>query len=236
MTELNWREQQQTEVQERALAMATRFTAQLELRRKQEDQRRQQRLKHIAEIKARVKNDYPGLSIARRTWINTTVLNNPTDNYVFSGPGGIGKSFLAAALGDIARESGRTVLHTSGQEWEAEMRRNASASFDNKQLMAVSALSLRRSQPCLIIFDEIYRVSKTQFVLDALLSVLDAVKAGGHQLVLTSNLSQSEFRFAMGDSIYWRIYKKADGKFGGIGCKWADFREKSSLASEMESV
>jgi DNA replication protein DnaC len=179
-----------------------------------------------AAIIASVSNDYPGLSTERRTTLNTAILGNPTGNYILSGSGGIGKSTMLAALAQIATVNGKRALVTSGMDWEATVRSNSYADFSDKQQLAISAEGLRNSRPCFIGFDEIDKITKSEFLLNHLHALIDAAISGHHQLVITTNLSQEEFKAMFGDSLVWRLLlPPATGNRGGLGCKWAAFSE-----------
>ncbi|PWT79020.1 MAG: hypothetical protein C5B59_00480 [Bacteroidetes bacterium] len=193
-----------------------------------------ERKQKLADIRARVRNDYPGLSPERRAFINDYVFSHPDRSLIFSGHGGLGKSFLAEAVGDIASANCRTVLRTSGQQWEADIRRNAAAEFSEKEVIRISGYALRRSRPVVVIFDEITRIRQTPFMIDQLQDLLDALKDGGHQLIATTNLAKSDFMKWCGGSLYWRLTQKNESQHGGLGAVWIAFEEKKNTSASAE--
>jgi DNA replication protein DnaC len=181
------------------------------------------------EIIGSINNDYPGLSVERRSAINKAVLGSPTRGYIFAGAsGGIGKTTLLKALARIANVDGRKVLLTTGMQWESDIRRNASADFADKEIVSVSAEGLRyRRWSCFIGFDEIDKVSKSEFLLNHLHALIDATITGQHQFVITTNLQREEFKAMFGESLWWRLTKapEPEGR-GGLGCVWVEFEDK----------
>jgi len=178
-----------------------------------------------AAIVASISDEYPGLSKERRTALNSAILGHPTGNYILSGSGGIGKTTMLRALAHIAQVNGKRALVTSGMDWESTVRRNAYADFSDKQQLAISAEGLQNSRPCFIGFDEIDKITKSEFLLNHLHALIDAAISGHHQIVITTNLSQEDFKIMFGDSLVWRLLLAPSGNRGGLGCKWADFSE-----------
>jgi DNA replication protein DnaC len=186
-------------------------------------------IEQIARIKTRVLDTFDGLDVSRRKVINATVFASPERNYIFSGKGGLGKSYLASAVGDIAELYEYKVHRTSGSMWEHEVRENDAASFDKKRALELSGTALKSAEPCLIIFDEVSRVRKTEFMVDRLQDLLDGIKAGSHQIIATTNLDLEEFKAWAGDSLWWRLTRRPEGfegRFGGLGCHWVSFKNR----------
>ncbi len=172
-----------------------------------------------------IRNDYPHLSVERRTAINEKVFNNTRGNYIFAGLGGRGKTTLLKALAALAEADGLHTVVTDTLAWEAKTRSIIAAPFEDKR----EHLSeyLRRVQHVFVGIDEIDKCAKTEFMLNHLHAVLDAAVENGHQVVITTNIpTLEEFRKVFGDSIEWRVMLPRDkaGR-GGLGCTWITFAD-----------
>jgi DNA replication protein DnaC len=171
-----------------------------------------------------VANDYPGISQARRTVINQAVLSAYTKNYIFSGPGGVGKTTLMKAIAQLDVIDGKRALWTTGTTWESDIRRNAYADFEDKSNLPISAEGLSNCRPALICFDEVDHMSRTEFILNPFCSLLNELIKGNHQVVMTTNLNRTDFETLMGASIMWRLLQQQENNGrGGLGCTWVRF-------------
>lgn len=177
---------------------------------------------------ASISNEYPGLSIVRRTELNQVILGNPTRNYILSGAGGLGKTTMLYALAQLAHIDGKQVLMTSGMKWESDLRQNTFSDFEDKQVLPISAEGLESCRPLFVGFDEVDKLKGSKFVLDPLHALIGEIISGRHQLVMTTNLSQQEFKETLGESLAWRLLLKPENNNrGGLGCIWAEFKEKA---------
>ena len=178
-------------------------------------------------ITSTLRNDYPGMSTARRTAINTAVLEEPTLNYIFSGQGGVGKSTMLDVLARLAAVSGKQALVTNGMEWESDVRANAFSNFEDKQALDISAEGLDRCRPVFLGFDEVDKMTRSEFLLNHFHALIDSVIKRHHQIVLTTNLSKEQFKTLLGESIWWRLMQNPEpnGR-GGLGCAWVEFGDK----------
>lgn len=113
-----------------------------------------------------ISNDWAGLSIQRRTELNTAILGNPTRNYVFAGDGRLGKTTMLTALARLAINDGRRALVTSGMDWEQDVRANSYADFSDKRALDISAEGLKGCRPCFIGFDEVDKIGNTGWLLN----------------------------------------------------------------------
>lgn len=171
-----------------------------------------------------VSNYYPGLTVERRTAINNAMFSASTKNYILSGAGGVGKTTMMAALAKLGSIDGKRVLWTDGMSWEADVRRNACADFEDKRTLPVSAEGLATSYPCVICFDEIDKITRSEFLLNHLHGLIDAAIKGHHQVLVTTNLNQEEFQTLFGASLVWRLLRQPEANNrGGLGCTWVKF-------------
>ena len=110
-------------------------------------------------------------------------------------------------------------------EWEAAIRAQAVADFEDKQAVPLSIEGLAGRRPLFIGFDEVDKIGKTEWLLNHFHGLIDAAIAGHHQVVLTTNLkSDDEFKAALGESLAWRILQQPESNGrGGLGCTWANF-------------
>lgn len=179
-----------------------------------------------AAVRESIRDDFPGLPKERRATINNEVLSNPTRNYIFAGPGGVGKTTLLSALAQLASIDGKQVLWTTGVQWESALRRDAYADFEDKQVLELSAEGLENCRPLLICFDEVDKIGNTKFILDNFHNLIDVAIAAGHQVIVTTNLNQSEFKDMLSESLSWRFFFSKDkhGR-GGLGAVWVPFEE-----------
>lgn len=178
-----------------------------------------------------VRNDYPGMSVERRTAINKAVFDAPTKSYIFSGPGNRGKTTLMNAVAQLSHLNGKRVLWTTGMSWEADIRSYSFADPEDRHAPRTSAEGLANCSPCLIAFDEVDKINRTEWMLNHLHALIDAAKSGRHQIVMTTNLNIEEFKAQFGASLAWRLLQVPENNNtvckGGLGCTWVSFEDQA---------
>ena len=123
---------------------------------------------------------------------------------------------MLRALAELARIDGKDVLLTTGMRWENDLRVNSYADFKQKHILALSDEGLHGRRPLFIGFDEVDKMSPWAF--NAFHALIDAIIKAGHQLVMTTNLTQAEFKDKFGGSLIWRFFlARAIHGRGGLG-------------------
>jgi ATPase subunit of ABC transporter with duplicated ATPase domains len=203
-------------VAQQAALMAEQEKAKAEARAKAEVQAEALRVIEREAVVSSISNEYPGMSIERRKHLNQAIFAKRTLNYLFLGPGGAGKTTMLRALADLAQIDGREALLTTGMRWENDLRANSYADFEHKQILPLSEEGLEGRSPLFIGFDEVDKMSPWAF--NAFHALIDAIIKGGHQLVMTTNLTQAEFKDKFGGSLIWRFFlARAIHGRGGLG-------------------
>ena len=155
-----------------------------------------------ARLLERIPAEYCGFDLAtieadpRRHLEQSGLLNflraNPETPLFLSGRVGCGKSLFGWLLYKAAVESGRPAVAAPLAELMAEYRRYECG--DDK-LPAVISTDLRSDKRRWLIFlDEFDKARPSEFATEQLFLLMDAIYAGRHQLVVTSNLSKDDLR------------------------------------------
>lgn len=159
-------------------------------------------------------NTFAGLSTARRTEINLTILNNPSISCVFSGSGGIGKTELSKAQYRLLPSTRRYAM--TAESWQEDM---TAASRGNGEWPVLSSQYFRDASPTPwhLFLDDIDKIKLTEFIEPQFKSFLDSVIRRGDQLVLTTSiLTKADLYKKFGDQIARRILQH---------CAWVSFTE-----------
>jgi hypothetical protein len=159
-------------------------------------------------------NTFAGLSVARRTKINNAVLSNHERSYIFSGPGGVGKTELAKAQYRLVPKRYRYAM--TAEEWQQDM---TAAAMGRGEWPVLSSQYMRDAgpSPWSFFLDDIDKLKLSEFIEPQLKSFLDSVIRRGDQLVLTTSLTKPELYKKFGDQIARRIVQH---------CVWVSFTEQ----------
>jgi len=118
--------------------------------------------------------------------------DNPERSILLCGRVGCGKSLFGWLLYKHAVEAGRPAVAAPLAELMAEFRRYECG---GDQLPRVISADLRSDKRRWLIFlDEFDKARASEFATEQLFLLMDAIYAGRHQLVVTSNLTKDELR------------------------------------------
>ena len=159
-------------------------------------------------------NTFAGLSTARRTAIHNAVLGNPERSYIFSGPGGIGKTELSKAQYRLLPKPYRYAM--TAESWQEDM---TAAANGRGEWPVLSSQYMRDAgpSPWYFFLDDIDKIKLSEFIEPQFKSFLDTVIRRGDQLVLTTSiLTKPELYKKFGDQISRRILQH---------CAWVSFSE-----------
>jgi hypothetical protein len=164
-------------------------------------------------------NDYPGLSVLRRTKINTEVLSHPERAYILSGPSDTGKTRLAKELYKLYPVENRYAM--SAENWQQDIT-DASCNRGNWPVMSAHHLLEAGGdywgQRALFLDDiDKIRLTESGFVEPQLKAFLDAVERRGDLLNITTSLNKEDLFKKFSDQIGRRILH---------GRIWVDFTNK----------
>jgi DNA replication protein DnaC len=163
-------------------------------------------------------NTFAGLSTARRTAINDAVLSNPERSYIFSGPGGIGKTELAKAQYRLLSSRHRYAM--TAESWQEDM---TAAATGRGEWPVLSSQFFRDAGPFTwhLFLDDIDKIKLTEFIEPQFKSLLDSVLRRKDQLVLTTSiLTTADLYKKFGDQISSRILRR---------CVWVPFNETGRI-------
>jgi DNA replication protein DnaC len=118
--------------------------------------------------------------------------SNPESSLLICGRVGCGKSLFGWLLYKRAVESGRPAVAAPLAELMAEFRRYECGDDKLPSVMSADLRSDRRRW--LIFLDEFDKARASEFATEQLFLLMDAIYAGRHQLIVTSNLCKDELR------------------------------------------
>jgi hypothetical protein len=126
---------------------------------------------------------------------------HPNDSFLLTGKNGTGKSHIGWAIYRNALASRRPVIACTVRDLLAEYRRVEVGVLEGETLKSprVTAENLRKpGKPWLLFLDEFEKARPSEFASEQLFNLLDAANAFGHQIVVTSNLSNEQLRHHWG--------------------------------------
>jgi DNA replication protein DnaC len=122
---------------------------------------------------------------------------NPFASYLFLGNSGVGKSFISWALWKNAALSGRRAIATTAAELMREYRHLEVQSDAVRPKVLPTDLAQDQFKYTLLL-DEIEKIRVSVFSMEKLFELVKNAVDYGHQLVVTSNMRDSELKRTFG--------------------------------------
>ncbi len=169
---------------------------------------------------AQLLNNFGKLSPEKRTQINSYVISNPDKSYIFSGPAGIGKTYLSKILFQgIRKDSYNRKFGMAAEEWQNDI---TSAANGREEFPPLSSQYLRTEPEFIkwhLFLDDIDKIKLTEFIEPQFKSLIDTVIRRDDQLVLTTSLmTRVDLLKKLGDQLGRRILGR---------CTWVSFTDNT---------
>lgn len=124
-------------------------------------------------------------------------------NLFFSGPTGLGKTFLSACIARVVADRGFSVVYDTAS---AVMARFEEAHFDRGADPDASRQDVRRYlEADLLILDDLGTEFTTSFTVSALYELINTRLVGGKKTIINSNLTMEELRARYSPQIVSRL-------------------------------
>ena len=126
------------------------------------------------------------------------------DHCLFSGPPGLGKTFLSAAIARVVAENGYSVAYDTVSALLASFEREKFSRSEEEQSAAASRV--RQLMGCdLLILDDLGTEMLTAFTQSALYSLLDGRIRAGKSTIISTNLDRAAISERYGPQLSSRL-------------------------------
>lgn len=150
-------------------------------------------------------------------FINEFNDNNDNIGLFMSGTVGSGKSFLAAATGKVLLSKGYNIIYLTAKEFEDTIKNFSDPSFEEKKQNILNT--------DLLILDDMGIETKSDYVSNEILKLLDYRITYNKKMIITSNLTMSE----IGKQYESRIYSRISSNFKYLKFYGYDVRIKNKI-------
>jgi DNA replication protein DnaC len=132
-----------------------------------------------------------------------SIKENPFESYLFMGDSGVGKTYIAWALWKNAALSGRRAVATTMAELSIQFR-DLEIHAEAARPKVLPQDLAQRHTPYTVFLDEIEKMRITAFSIEKLFELIKNAVDFGHQLVITSNMSEDNLRtyFSQVDEVW----------------------------------
>lgn len=137
------------------------------------------------------------------------IKSNPFDNYFLSGKTGKGKTLMMWALYREAVMNDKKAIACTLTELLNEFKTFIQLSIANQPLIypRITASDLRQSHTKYSIYlDDLDKAKPTEYAMEQLFEIANAIYENGHQVVITTNLRLDDLT---------KHFERADERFGG---------------------
>jgi DNA replication protein DnaC len=126
------------------------------------------------------------------------IKENPFDSYLFMGDSGVGKTYIAWAIWKNAALSGRRAIATTMAELNVQFR-DLEINADAPRPKVLPQDLAQPHVKYTLLLDEIEKMRVTPFSIEKLFELIKNAVDFGHQLVITSNMSEDNLRIFFGE-------------------------------------
>lgn len=158
-------------------------------------------------------NSCTGIPMERQQQLIDAITANPRQSFVFAGFGGAGKTTLMRYQRSLLGPADVGTVFMLASEWQQSITDYACGRF-KAGLKPYNADFVKRVPEVVFFLDDVDKLKGSEFCDQEFFSLIDAFNdKPSHCLVMSTNLSEGEFRARFGDSITWRVLKK---------CTWVE--------------